>query len=68
MKKEKVWMNKTDSLAEAERFDEQYYQIMSGYEKIEIIQFLREQYLKMKGLDGESRKRLRRVVKFIKQK
>ncbi len=68
MKKEKVWMNKADSFAEAERFDEQYYQTMSGYEKIEVMQFLREQYLKMKGLDGESRKRLRRVVKFIKQK
>lgn len=68
MKKKKIWMNKTDSFAEAERFDEQYYQAMSGNEKIEIIQFLREQYLKMKGLDGEGRERLRRVVRLIKQK
>lgn len=68
MKKKKIWMNKTHSFLEAERFDEQYYQAMSGYEKIEIMQFLREQYLKMKGLKGEDRKRLRRVIKFIKQK
>ena len=61
-------MNKADSFVEAEQFDKQYYQSMSGREKIEIIQFLREQYLKMRGLEGEGRKRLRRVVKFIKQK
>lgn len=68
MRKKKIWMNKAHSFLEAERFDEQYYEVMSGKEKIDTIQFLREQYFKMKGLKDEDRKGLRRVIKLIKQK
>jgi len=65
VEKKKIWVNKAYSFLEAEQFDEQYYQAMSGYERIETMQFLREQYYKIKGTKNEARKGLRRVIRII---
>lgn len=65
----KIWVHKTDSFRKAEEFDEKYNLSLSPEERLSDVQFLREEYLKMKkGRRGESRKRLRRVFKIIKQK
>lgn len=68
----KIWVNKTYSFEDAERFDENYYLNMTSTERLDIMQFLRESYFKIikfeKDLKNESRERLRRVVKIIKQK
>ena len=64
----KVWINKSKSYEEAKEFDDGYYLSMSQTERIETVQFLREEYLRMsKGRNHEGRKRLRRVSKIIKQ-
>ena len=68
-KMEKIWVNKATSFADAEKFDEDYYFNLTSLERLEIMQFLRESYYKIKkDLNNESRKGLRRVVKVIKQK
>ena len=68
----KIWVNKTYSFKDAERFDENYYLNMTSAERLDIMQFLRESYFKIikfeKDLKNESRERLRRIVKIIKQK
>ncbi|MDI6733708.1 MAG: hypothetical protein QME51_07545 [Planctomycetota bacterium] len=65
----KVWINIAHSLAEAEQFDRNYYRQMTPQERLDTIQFLREQYHKLKGLpNAKSRKRLRRTVEIVKQK
>ncbi len=64
----KIWVNKTYSFKDAERFDENYYLNMTSAERLDIMQFLRESYYKInKRLKNESRKGLRRVIKIIKQ-
>jgi len=64
----KVWINKANSFVEAETFDDEYYKNLSSAERIEIVQFLREQHFKLNGLNfNENRKRLRRVSRVIKQ-
>ena len=66
---EKIWVNKATSFADAEKFDEDYYFNLTSLERLEIMQFLRESFYKIKkDLNDESRKGLRRVVKVIKQK
>ncbi|TES93385.1 MAG: hypothetical protein E3J87_02375 [Candidatus Cloacimonadota bacterium] len=62
----KIWINKTNSFKEAEQFDENYYLSMSREQRVEIVQFLREQYLKIRSGQSESRKGLRRFIKVIK--
>jgi len=57
------------SFKEAERLDDEYYIRESPEERLSDIQFCREQYFIIKGIDiDESRKRLRRVFRVIKQK
>lgn len=64
----KIWFHKSSSFAEAQEFDDKYYLSMSNEERLEIVQFLRERYFKIKKeSDNEGRKRLRRVIKVIKQ-
>jgi hypothetical protein len=62
-----IWLNVAGSFEAAERFDRRYYRQMSPAARLEIVQFLREIYCKLKngGLNG-SRKRLRRVIKIVK--
>jgi len=65
----KIWINKTNSHEEAQLYDEAYYLSMTPEERLETIQFLREEFSKLsKGRRHEGRKRLRRVFTIIKQK
>ena len=65
----KIWVNKANSFKAAERFDNDYYLKMTSSERLETVQFLREEYFKIKkGLRNEDRKRLQRVFRIIEQK
>ncbi|OGW00929.1 MAG: hypothetical protein A3I04_06250 [Nitrospinae bacterium RIFCSPLOWO2_02_FULL_39_110] len=67
--KRDLWIKKARSFKEAERLDDEYYIRESPEERLSDIQFCREQYFIIKGIDiDESRKRLRRVFRVIKQK
>jgi len=62
----KIWVHRLNSFKEKEKFDNNYYLNMDSIERLEIVQFLREGYFKIKGrLKNEGRKRLRRSVKII---
>ena len=64
----RIWVNKSDSFEAAQDFDFEYYLSMSGEERLETVQFLRESHLKArKGSKHEGRKGLRRVIKVIQQ-
>ena len=64
--REKIQLNKTTSFAEAKAWDDAYYLSMSASERLETVQFLREEYKKLrKGKDDEGGKRLRRVFRLI---
>ncbi len=64
----KIWINKSDSHEAAQQFDVEYYLSMSSEERLETVQFLREEYYKVKiGSKNESRERLRRDIKVIQQ-
>jgi hypothetical protein len=63
-----IWINKARSFQEAERFDRSYYVQLSHDQRIEIMQELREEYFESTGLlTDENGKRLRRVLRVIKQ-
>ncbi len=66
----KIWINKADSFEAAERFNEDYYLVMTETERLETVQLLREAYFKMKSPEresrDESRKGLRRFIKVVK--
>ncbi|MFH1854572.1 MAG: hypothetical protein ABH815_04595 [Candidatus Omnitrophota bacterium] len=62
----KIWVHKVNSFKKAKDFEVKYYSDLSGSERIDIVQFLREQYFKLKGrLKDESRKGLRRSIKIV---
>jgi len=64
----KTWINKSDSPEAGQEFDFEYYLSMSSEERLETVQFLREEYFKVKkGSRHESRERLRRDIKVIQQ-
>ncbi len=66
--KKKIWINKSNSFAEAQEFDDSYYLSLTPTERLETVQFLREEFWKLKkDKNHESGKRLRRVLKLIKQ-
>ncbi|MCK4278080.1 MAG: hypothetical protein KAW82_02690 [Desulfurellaceae bacterium] len=65
----KIWINKSNSFEEAEKFDENYYRQMTTTQRFEIMQFLRELNFKLKPEKrDESGKRLRRFIRIIQQK
>jgi hypothetical protein len=65
MKKE-MWVNKSRSFEDAERFDSAYYLSLSSAERVETVQLLREQYFKAAGIRvDENGKRLRRVLAVV---
>jgi len=65
----KIWINKSNSFKEAEKFDENYYRQMTATQRLEIMQFLRELNFKLKSEKrDESGKRLRRFIRIIQQK
>jgi hypothetical protein len=64
----RVWVNKAGSFKEALDFDTAYYLGLSSEERVEGVQFLREEYFKSRGIEfREDGKRLRRVFRIIKQ-
>lgn len=64
----KTWINRAKSFDEAQNFDNEYYMSLSGPERVESVQILREEYFKSHGLKfSEDGKRLRRVSIVIKQ-
>jgi hypothetical protein len=66
--KPKIWINKARSFSEAKQFDDSYYLSLSASERLETVQLLRDECSKLKkGRNYESGKRLRRVLKIIKQ-
>jgi len=66
--KKKIWVNKVDSFSAAEKFDDEYHRTQTPAQRLDEMQFLREQYFKMnKEACDAHRKGLRRVIKVIKQ-
>ncbi len=64
----KIFIKKAKSFSEAHEQDRYYYLNMSPEERLEIVQFLREEYSKFGEMNKhESRKRLRRTVRVIQQ-
>ena len=64
----KVWFKKSCSFPEAQDRDREYYLNMSAEERLATVQFLREQYYKLKGTSpDESGKGLRRTVRIVQQ-
>ena len=62
----KIWINKANSFKKAEDFDNKYYFNLRASERLDIVQFLRESYFKIKGRTSNAgRKGLRRSVKII---
>ena len=62
----KIWVKKSNSFAGAQQYDDVYYLSLSSKERLETVQFLREEYKKLnKDKNYESGKRLRRVLKLI---
>ena len=65
---DKIWMKRAKSFSEAQEQDTDYYLNMSAQERLEIVQFLREQYPKFARVKlSESGKGLRRTVRVVKQ-
>lgn len=65
---QKIWVKKARSYAEAQAFDDAYYLSLSASERLETVQFLREEYGRLnKGKKYESGKDLRRVSRLLKQ-
>lgn len=65
---QKIWIKKARSFSEAQEQDGDYYLKMSPEERLEIVQYLREQYSKFGGANSnESGKGLRRTVRVIQQ-
>lgn len=64
----KIWVNRAKSLRDAEKFDYEYYSKMTETERLEMVQFLRESYYKLKRpKKNEGREGLRRFIKIIQQ-
>ena len=64
----KIWMKKINSFSKENDDDLDYYLNMSSQERIELVQFLREQHLKINGLNThESGKGLRRTIRIVQQ-
>ena len=65
---QRIWMKKATSFAEARDQDLDYYLKMSAQERLEIVQYLREQYAEFAGKNAnESGKGLRRTVSVVQQ-
>jgi len=65
---DKIWMKRAKSFSEAQEQDTDYYLNMSAQERLEIVQFLREQHPKFARVKlSESGKGLRRTVRVVQQ-
>jgi len=64
----KIWIKKFSSFKEAEQADQRYYSNLKPTERLDVIQFLRESYFKIKGIfKHDGRGRLRRSIKILQQ-
>lgn len=64
----KIWMKRLNLMSNEDNDDIEYYLDMSCEERLEIVQFLREQYLKINGMSpNESRKGLQRIIRIVQQ-
>ena len=65
--KKKVWVNIAGSFSAAEEFDSEYYKAQTPDQRLDAMQFLREQYCKMNKKAGDAhRKGLRRFITVTK--
>jgi len=65
----KAWAKVFNKFEDAERFKQEYYLLMSPEERLNAVQFCREQFYKMKkGPGNKDGKRLRGVIRIINQK
>jgi len=64
----KIWVNKAKNFEAVELFDKNYYLKMSSKQRLETVQILREMWFKSNKNNNENGKRLRRIVRVIKQK
>jgi hypothetical protein len=65
----KWWIRKAKSWEEAQEQDDEYYRLSSPEQRLSDIQFCREMYFKLKGINiNEVRKGLRRFFKVTEQK
>ncbi len=57
----KIWVNKAASFSAAEEFDQSYYSEMLPSEKLDALQWMREEYFRSQKMriGNESGKRLR---------
>ncbi len=64
----KIWMKKLNLMSNEDNDDIEYYLDMSREERLEIVQFLREQYLKINGMNPyESGKGLQRTIRIVQR-
>ena len=63
----KIWVHKSYSFKEAQKFDDHYYMAESPSERLSDIQLCRELYFQLKGRKYAGRKGLRRVIRIIQQ-
>lgn len=63
--KKGLFIKKIASFKDAEEEELRYYLSLTPEERLEIMQFLREAYFKLKGY-GKNREGLQRVFKIIK--
>jgi hypothetical protein len=65
----RIWVRTLESFQEDRDRDLNDYLKMGSVERLEILQFLREQYCKFGGAEkGEGRERLRRTVRIVQSK
>jgi hypothetical protein len=63
---QRIWMKKAKSFSEAQDHNLEYYLKMSAKERLETVQYLREQYTKFfRGNENESGKGLRRTIRVV---
>ena len=66
--KKKVWVNIVHSFSAAEKFDDEYCKAQTAVQRLDEMQFLRDQYFKMNKEAGNARRKgLRGLVEVIKQ-
>ena len=61
----KIWIKKNVSFEEAGKFDKDYYFSISSGDRLEIVQFLRETYRKLRRGGVGNRKGLRGFIKIV---
>jgi hypothetical protein len=65
---EKIWVKKAKSFSKAHEDDLNYYIRMTPEERLDAVQFLREQYNRIGDIKpDENRKGLRRVIRIVQQ-